>query len=204
MITKKPLLLLLLAVLPLFVFSQSWKQKKVLKPASFYTRPGTIALSVHNTMFSTRKTAMPPVSIMSQVTATRNFTLGPVLTYFNFRQYAYESVQATRWINQDVRYHECMIGLRAEYHIPDLLQRCISRPIPVHYIDVYIFAWSGYSFVRSSHARASAEVIAEHQQVRVGAGLGARSLFLRWMGLSLEGGYGSYGYCSFGFFFIVR
>jgi len=155
-------------------------------------------------MFSGRKVATPPLNFVASVTAAKNFTLGPVFTYFQFKQSEYEAVNATRWVNPEVRYHEMMIGLRTEYHITTLLEKMINKRIPKHILDIYASGWMGYSFVKSGHAKAKEELITENTTLRGGCGLGARSLVLKFMGFSLEGGYSSYGYCSFGLFFVVR
>lgn len=197
----------LLLLLPLCSFaqqSQQWKYGDGFSKSPFYEKPGSITLHFSNHMFSGRKVATPPLNFSPQVTAARNFTLGPVITYFQFKNASFEAVNATRWVNPDIRYHELMAGLRAEYHFTGLMEKIINRKIPHYILDLYAGGWGGYSFVFVSHADADKNLENANERARMGMVLGARSLVLKWMGFSIEGGYSSYGYCSFGLFFFVR
>ncbi len=191
-------------ILPVVSFSQ------IVQPAGnetnkiYYQTPGSIILQGGNTMFAKRKMGMPPVSLMAQVTVAKNFSVGPLFTYFNFKRSEFEAVNATRWVNPDIRYHEMMAGLRGEYHLNSVIQKIINRTLPENYLDVYVVGWSGYSFVKSGSASAEQKLINDNQKIRGGVMIGARSLVVKWFGFSLEAGYSSYGYCSFGLFFMVR
>lgn len=155
-------------------------------------------------MFSGRKVATPPVNLHFAVTPFKNVTFGPMVTYFQFKQAEFEAVNATRWINPEISYHEMMAGGRAEYHVNDLLQKMMRRRIPQHIVDVYVAGWAGYSFVWVNHEKADEDLVTGNEKFRGGFSFGARSLVLKWLGFSLEGGYSSYGYCSFGLFFVPR
>jgi len=193
-----------LLFLPLFSFSQVWKKGGDFNQAPFYKRPGSVHLHLNNYMFSARKTATPPLNFIAQVTIVKNVSAGPMFTYFQFRESEFEAVNSTRWVNPEIRYHKMMVGLKAEYHINALIERIIRRPIPQHFVDVYTGGWIGYSFVKPNSVKAEEELVATNEKIRGGVSLGARSLVLKWMGFSLEGGYSSYGYCSFGLFFVAR
>ncbi len=199
----KFIIALFLLLLPFFSFSQVWKKGGDFTQAPFYKRPGSIHLHLSNYMFSGRKTATPPLNFIPQVTIVKNVSAGPMFTYFQFRESEFEAVNSTRWVNPEIRYHEMMIGLKAEYHINWLIEKIIRRPIP-RFVDVYAAGWTGYSFVKPNSEKADEELVAANEKIRGGVGLGTRSLVLKWMGFSLEGGYSSYGYCSFGLFFVAR
>lgn len=191
-------------LVPCLSFAQMWKPGNGFREFPFYKKSGSITLHLTNYMFSGRKVATPPVNFVAEVTAARNFSLGPMFTYFQFKRSEFEAINATRWVNPEIRYHEMMIGLRAEYHITSLVAKIINKKIPEHVIDIYTSGWMGYSFVKTGYAKADQELVSDNTTLRGGCGLGARSLVLKFMGLSLEGGYSSYGYASFGLFFLVR
>ena len=195
---------LFFALLPCLSFAQNWKYGNGFKQTPFYKKPGSITIHVNNFMFSGRKVATPPVNLNIAVTPFKNVTLGPVVTYFQFKQSEFEAINATRWINPEISYHEMMAGFRAEYHLNDLLQTMMRRRIPQHIIDVYAAGWGGYSFVWVNHSNAEQDLVTANEKFRGGASIGARSLVLKWLGFSLEGGYSSYGYCSFGLFFVAH
>lgn len=189
---------------PLCTAGQVWKKGGDFTKEPFYQRPGCVHLHLNNYMFSGRKVATPPLNFTAAVTIAKNLSVGPILTYFQFRRSEFESVNSTRWVNPEIRYHEMMIGLKAEYHINSLFEKIIRWKIPRHFIDTYAAGWGGYSFVKCASYLAEEELITDNEKFRGGIGLGARSLVLKWLGFSLEGGYSSYGYCSFGLFFVVR
>jgi len=193
-----------LALLPSLSFAQNWKYGNGFKQTPFYKKPGSISIQVNNFMFSGRKVATLPVNLHFAVTPFKNVTLGPMVTYFQFKHSEFEAINATRWINPDIRYHEMMAGFRAEYHLNDLLQTMMRRRIPQHIVDVYVAGWGGYSFVWVNHEKAEQDLVTSNEKFRGGFSFGARSLVLKWLGFSLEGGYSSYGYCSFGIFFIAH
>ena len=155
-------------------------------------------------MFSGRKVATPPINFITEVTIARNVSLGPMVTYFQFRRSEFEAVNATRWVDPELRYHETMIGLKFEYHINSAVEKLIRKRIPQHIVDVYTTGWGGYSFVKSASQLPDDDLISYNEKFRGGLGIGARSLVLKWMGFSLESGYSSYGYVSFGLFFVAR
>lgn len=191
-------------LIPQIAFAQVWTKGTGFTPEPFYLRPASVSLHLNNYMFAQRKVATPPINFIAEVTAVKNFTAGPMLTYFQFRHSESEAINSTRWINPEIRYHEIMVGTKAEYHINHLLQRLIRRTIPGHIIDTYTAGWAGYSFVKAASALPEKELISRNEKFRGGLAVGARSLVLQWLGFSVEGGYSSYGYASFGLFFVVR
>jgi len=193
---------LVIFLIPLMSIGQLWKNTGVAE-TPFYKRPGSISLHLNNYMFAPRKLATPPMNFIAEVTTARNFTLGPMFTYFQFRRSEYEAINATRWVNPEIRYHEMMIGMKAEYHINAVIEKIIGRKIPQQFIDTYAAGWGGYSFVKANN-KAEQELVTSNSKLRGGLALGARSLVLKWLGFSVEGGYSSYGYASFGLFFVVR
>ncbi len=189
---------------PFLSFGQIWKQTGTFQEIPFYKKPGSISIHLNNYMFSKRKVATPPVNVIAEVTAAKNLTLGPMFTYFQFKRSEFEATNATRWVNPELRYHEFMIGLKAEYHINSVIEKIINKKIPQHIVDTYAAGWGGYSFVKVNSPDAEEEQVSNNEKFRGGLAIGARSLVLKWMGFSLEGGYSSYGYCSFGLFFVAR
>ena len=171
----------------------------------YYRTQGSISLHLSNYMFSKRKVAMPPLNFSTQFTVVKNLTAGPMLTYFQFRRSEFEAANATRWINSEIRYNEMMGGVKVEYHFYSLVKKIFNRRnIRGNRIDLYTSGWAGYSFVWANDKDADQTLIDDNKTFRGGIGLGARTLVLKWMGFSLEGGYSSYGYASFGLVFVVR
>ncbi|HXH18111.1 MAG TPA: hypothetical protein VNJ07_03420 [Chitinophagales bacterium] len=191
-------------MLPLLSLAQIRKQTNGTDEIPFFKKTGSITLHLNNYMFSGRKVATPPFNLIAEITAAKNFTVGPMFTYFQFRRSEFEAINATRWVNPEIRYHELMAGVKAEYHLNAVIEKIIQRKIPHHFIDTYTAGWMGYSFVKTNAANADEALIAENKGIRGGIGIGARSLVLPWLGFSLEGGCSSYGYCSFGLFFMAR
>jgi hypothetical protein len=104
----------------------------------------------------------------------------------------------TKYENIDVRYNQYMAGVRADYHLTSALEKLIKKSIGKDYFDLYVGAWTGYSFTSSNHRLANDDVINATQKLRGGALMGVRSMIVPRFGLFLEVGYSSYGMGSFG------
>ena len=196
------LIIILSTLIGSSLIAQDDKADAKLKP--YYQRKGTIVLHFSNHMFRNKGGVTMPVSLQIETTVLPNLTLGPIFTYFQFKQTAFEGASATRFIGSGIRYNQYMVGLKSHYHLSDLVEKIINKRIPKRIIDIYLAGWLGYSFVSVSDSKAEAAIVSENEKVRSGIALGARSMVFKWLGLSLEGGYSSYGYASFGLTFVLR
>jgi len=175
-----------------------------IKKIPYYQRVGSVGLHFSNHMFQKNSAIMPVINFNTDVTVAQNFTLGPVFSFFQFKNGRVEAVNATRWTRSHIRYNQFLAGLKSTYHLNDLIQKMMKKPFPRHIVDVYAFAWGGYSFVFSKHKDADSRLMANNQKIRYGVGVGARTMVLKWFGFMIEGGYSSYGYASFGISFLVN
>jgi len=185
-------------------FSEVFSQGISLTPAEkkfqiFNEKKGGAILNVGNIMFTRMNTVTMPLSVNAQITVLPNFTVGPVFSYFKFLNAEQVAQSMTKYENVDVRYNQYMAGVRADYHLTAALEKLIRKSIGKDYFDLYVGAWTGYSFTSCNHRLANQEVIDDTQKLRGGALMGVRSMIVPRFGLFLEVGYSSYGIGSFGF-----
>ena len=185
-------------------FVQAQELDYVMKKTPYYQRTGSVGLHFSNHMFQKNGAVMPVINFNTDITVARNFTIGPVLSFYQFKNGSVEAVNSTRWIGADIKYNQFFTGIKSTYHINHIIQKLMQKPFPRHIIDIYAFAWGGYSFVYSKHPEADSKLMADNQKVRYGIGFGARTIVIKWFGFMIEGGYSSYGYASFGISFIVH
>lgn len=165
----------------------------------FYRKPGSMTLNLNNFMFSQHKPTTMPVAMNLQVTPFKNVTVGPMFGYFQFKYNYQESLDRTVWQHTDVKYHQYFVGLRGTYHLLPMIQNFVEKPFAIYYIDLYVSAWGGYSFVGVNYpSRGEQDLIDRQTRFRGGAMLGVRAMIVPRFGFFMEGGYSSYGFASFG------
>ena len=202
LLNMKPYSLLLLFLIT--CCSAFGQAKNPFKSIQYYQRTGTFVIHVSNHMFHKDKPVTVPVSFNPEVTIFRNLTLGPLFSYFQFKNASAEGPNATRWTGSHIRYHQFLAGVKSNYHLNPMFERIFERPIPNEIIDIYLSAWTGYSFVMVKDSDADADLVNSNKKIRGGVGLGFRSMIFPFLGVSLEGGYSSFGYASFGLTFVVN
>lgn len=207
---KKPLLLVLLFGLSFFLQAQEYEQRPEKIDASnfkllYYQNPGSISLHFSNFMFGDVQSVTMPVSLNPQVTAFKNFTVGPSFTYFKSK-YNYNAAHNVQvFENSKKNYRSLMPAIKGEYHLTPLLDKLTRKPIQAMYIDIYVQSWIGYQFVMGEGGtREKPNYKDEFQAWRGGAALGVRTMLLPFMGIFLEVGYSKIGYGSFGLSFKLK
>lgn len=170
----------------------------------FYRNKGSMALSLNNHIVSRTGIVSLPVSLVVDATVVPNLTLGPVFTYLQMKNTTKINEQTTQIRDQDMKYHQMIVGLKGSYHIMPLIQSITNKPMLVDYVDVYLTAWAGYSFMFANHQASDVDFMRKEQKVRGGAGLGVRSMVLPRFGFFVEAGYASTGYASFGLTTVIK
>ncbi len=205
-------LLLALLTLPFVVFAQEYDEEEVTYQTSkdkkeefkpFYQRPGSVIINVSNYMALRGRSTTLPVNIHLDITPGRNFTVGPIFTYLQFKSQYQQEIDQIVYTNSGVKYHQYVVGLKGSYHLMPLFERLFNKTLKKQLLDVYISGWGGYSYVRSNAAEAEQEVIQANQDWRGGVSLGARSMILKRFGFFVEAGYSSYAFGTFGLSFLV-
>lgn len=195
-----------------FAFSQAQeyeprptKVEKAGFESLFYQKRGNISLHLSNFMFSSVKTVSMPITIGAQMTAFKNFTVGPTFTYFKSKYSYNEAYNIQKWENSDKKYRSLMPGIKGEYHLTPLLDKMTKRKIKAMYIDLYVQSWIGYQFVLGEEGTLEKPNYKdEYQDLRGGLGLGVRTMIMPFMGLFIEVGYSRVGYGSFGLSFCFK
>lgn len=170
----------------------------------YYRNKGSMALSLNNHIVSRTGIVSLPVSLGLDATVVPNFTMGPMVTYLQMKNTTKISEQTTQIRDQDMKYHQVVVGMKGSYHIMPLIQNMTNKPMLVDYVDVYLTAWAGYSFMFANHAASDVDFMRKEQKVRGGAGLGVRSMVLPRFGFFVEAGYNSTGYASFGLTTVIK
>lgn len=187
-----------------FSYGQYDKNNLDGKLLPYYKRQGAVVLHFSNLMFRNVGATMPPMNLNPEVTIANNLTLGPVFTFFQFRNHEFEAQNATRFTGSHLKYNQLMVGLKSSYHLNSLAQKLIKKRIPKDIMDVYVSSWLGYSFAILNRQDTDEQVIRDNKKIRGGFGVGVRSMVFEWLGFNLEAGYSSYGYGSFGMTFVLR
>ena len=170
----------------------------------FYQNPGKMAFNFNNHLLTKTGTASMPISLSVDVTAVKNFTLGPIFSYYQLRNTTQVKANQDKINDKNTKYHMMIVGLRSTYHLMPAFQKIINKPLLVDYVDVYISAWGGYSFMFANTSAASLDFMRQNEKLRGGVALGVRSMVLPRFGFFIEGGYGSLGYGSFGITVAIR
>ena len=170
----------------------------------FYRNKGSLALNLNNYLVNRTGIVSLPVMLGVDATVAQNFTIGPVFGYFQLKNTTKISDQLTQIRDEDMKYHQFVVGVKGSYHIMPLIQSLTNKPMLVDYVDVYISAWAGYSFMFGNHRAADVNFMRSETKIRGGAALGVRSMVLPRFGFFVEGGYSSMGYASFGLTTIIK
>ena len=170
----------------------------------FYQNPGKMAFNFNNHLLTKTGTASMPISLSVDVTTVKNLTLGPTFSYYQLRNTTPTKPSQDKINDKNTKYHMFIVGLRSTYHIMPSIQKIINKPLLVDYVDVYISAWGGYSFMFANTSAASLDFMRANEKIKGGVALGVRSMVLPRFGFFVEGGYGSLGYASFGITVAIR
>lgn len=170
----------------------------------FYQTKGKMAFNFNNHLLTKTGTASMPISLGADVTTVKNFTLGPIMSYYQLRNTTATKPNQDKINDGNTKYHMLTVGLRSTYHLMPLIQKMVNKPLLVDYVDVYVHAWGGYSFMFANTSAASLDFMRQNEKIRGGVGLGVRSMVLPRFGFFVEGGYGSLGYGSFGITVAIR
>lgn len=197
--TNSLLLLILLTCLTAF-----GQKQDPFKFIPYYQIKGKFIIHASNHMFHQDKPVTVPVSFHPEVTVFRNFTVGLLFTYFQFKNNQSEGPNATRWTGSHITYNQFLAGMKSSYHLNPMIEHIFNRALPNEILDIYLSSWVGYSFVHVNNKDADPGLINQNEKVRGGISLGARSMVFSWLGFSLEGGYSSFGYASFGVTFVLN
>jgi hypothetical protein len=169
------------------------------KPAPVaYRENGAMMLNFSNYISHLNGVVSMPINLNSEITVCKNFTAGPLVTYLQRKNVQDVSETALVINDGNINYHHLMIGAKGSYHLLPLIQKMVRKPMLVDYVDVYVSGWAGYSLVFSNKSDANPTHMKDNQTLRGGATIGVRSMVLPKFGFFAEGGYGSYGYLSFG------
>jgi hypothetical protein len=163
-----------------------------------YRKLGAMMLNFSNYISHLNGVVSMPINLNPEITVCNNFTAGPLVTYLQRKNVQDISETALVINDGNINYHHLMVGVKGSYHLLPLIQKMIRKPMLVDYVDVYVSGWSGYSMVFSNKSDASIAHRRDTQTIRGGASIGVRSMVLPKFGFFAEGGYGSYGYMSFG------
>ncbi len=173
-------------------------------PSVFYRNKGSFTLSVSNIIVSKQRAVSMPVNLQLEATVAKNFTVGPMFTYFMLKNVKQVEANQNQVQDGNLKYHQVMAGLRGSYHLMPLVQKIINKPMLVDYVDVYVTGFAGYSFMFADGKKANWDFMEANQKFRGGAALGVRSMVLPRFGFFLEMGYSSYGYGSFGLTTVIK
>ena len=174
-----------------------------LKPV-FYRNPGSFILSFSNIMVSKQRAVSMPINMQIEATAFKNFTVGPMVTYFMLKNTKQVEANQNQIQDGNLKYHQVMVGLRGSYHFMPILQKIIKKPMLTDYVDAYITGHVGYSMLFADGSKANIDFMDANQRIRGGAALGVRSMVLPRFGFFIEMGYTSYGYGSFGLTTVIK
>jgi hypothetical protein len=181
------------------------KNEKAGFESLFYQKKGNMSIHLSNFMFSSVKTISMPITIGTQVTAFKNFTIGPAFTYFKSKYSYDEAYNIQVWENSEEKFRSLMPAIKGEYHLTPLLDKMTRRKIKAMYIDLYVQSWIGYQFVLGeSGTLEKPNYKDEYQDLRGGLGMGVRTMIMPFMGLFIEVGYSRVGYGSFGLSFCFK
>ena len=170
----------------------------------FYRDPGSFILSFSNIMVSKQRAVSMPINMQIEATAFKNFTIGPMVTYFMLKNTKQVEANQNQIQDGNLKYHQVMVGLRGSYHFMPILQKIIKKPMLTDYVDAYITGHVGYSMLFADGSKANMDFMDANQRIRGGAALGVRSMVLPRFGFFLEMGYTSYGYGSFGLTTVIK
>jgi len=207
----------LLVILPLLFTLSTWAQQfqeesyyikstkeiKVDKREGYYENRGAFTVNFSNNLVLTGKANSVPLSLQVDFVTARNFSVGPLFTYLQYKSNYQKADNMMVITNSKVKYHQYVAGVKASYHIMPFLEEMSRKELAKHLLDVYITGWLGYSFVSGSGPQIDQAVIDENSTVRGGIGIGARSMILDRFGFFIEGGYSSYAFGTFGLTFLV-
>jgi hypothetical protein len=170
----------------------------------FYRNPGSFIMSFSNIMVSKQRAVSMPVNLQIEATAFKNFTIGPMVTYFMLKNVKQVEPNQNRIQDGNLKYHQVMVGIRGSYHFMPILQKLIKKPMLTDYVDAYITGHVGYSVLFADGSKANMDFMDANQRIRGGAALGVRSMVLPRFGFFIEMGYTSYGYGSFGITTVIK
>jgi len=174
------------------------------EPLIYYRNKGSFIMSASNILIGKQRAVSMPISLQVEATAVKNFTIGPMVTYFMLKNVKQVERNQNQVQDGNMRYHQLMVGLRGSYHLMPLVQKIINKPMLVDYVDVYITSFVGYSVMFANGSKASLDFMEENETIRGGAALGVRSMVLPRFGFFVEAGYSSYGYGSFGMTVVLK
>jgi len=195
-----PMLGLLLLTAQAMTQTADQPQQQQLRPAAF-PKDNTILLNFGNNLFPVQPsiTAQP---MLSAEFCYKQVSFGPHFCYFQFKESRSDKL-VTHFINDHVRYHHFLAGVKATVHLTEAVNGFLNTRINSQWLDVYLGLMGGYSFIHSSEPDANAEVIEKNERLRGELSLGLRSMVIPKVGFFLEGKHGSYAYCAFGISFAV-
>lgn len=173
-------------------------------PSVFYRNKGSFTLNISNIMVSKQRAVSMPVNLQLEATAAKNFTIGPVLTYFMLKNVKQVETNQNQVQDGNMKYHQLMLGLRGSYHLMPLFQKFIKKPMLIDYVDVYVTGFAGYSLMFANGKKSNLDFMESNEKFRGGAALGVRSMVLPRFGFFVEMGYSSYGYGSFGITTVIK
>ncbi|MDX2000786.1 MAG: hypothetical protein SFW35_00010 [Chitinophagales bacterium] len=173
-------------------------EKEQPKKMIAYRQPGAVTLHFSNYISHLHGVVSMPINLQPEVTVCKNFTVGPIFSYLQKKNTEEISETVTRINDGNVTYQHFTVGLKGSYHLLPLVQKAVRKPMLVDYVDVYVSAWGGYGFAFSHKSAASDLYMQANRTLRGGASIGVRSMVLPRFGFFAEGGYGSFGYLSFG------
>jgi hypothetical protein len=179
-------------------------EEQVLDKPVFYRNPGSFIMSFSNIMVSKQRAVSMPVNLQIEATAFKNFTIGPMVTYFMLKNVKQVEPNQNRIQDGNLKYHQVMVGIRGSYHFMPILQKLIKKPMLTDYVDAYITGHVGYSVLFADGSKANMDFMDANQRIRGGAALGVRSMVLPRFGFFIEMGYTSYGYGSFGITTVIK
>lgn len=204
---KRLIVLFVLSLSVLYTSAQEYESKpENLNRNSYqslnYQNKGKISLHLSNFMFGDVKSVSMPITIGAQLTAFRNFTIGPTFSYFKSK-YSYNAAYNIQvWENSDEIFRSLMPGIKGEYHLMPAINKMVKKDIKALYIDLYMQSWIGYQFVLGAGGSSEKPNYKDqYQALRGGLGLGVRTMLMPFMGIFLEVGYSKVGYGSFGLSF---
>ncbi len=174
------------------------------KPSVFYRNKGSFTISASNIIIGKQRAVSMPVNLQIEATAFKNFTIGPMFTYFMLKNVKQVETNQNQVQDGNMRYHQLMVGLRGSYHLMPLFQKIIRKPMLTDYVDVYVTSFVGYSMMFANGSKANLDFMEANERIRGGAALGVRSMVLPRFGFFVEMGYTSYGYGSFGITTVIK
>lgn len=209
MLKRLSVLLTIFLLLPGFIYAQINNEDKPTEPHDilvhlqdesqiFYRTKGHVLLNFSDYIVNKRGFVSLPINIQPEVSLGKNITIGPVASYFQFKNTTTVEPAVTRIEDGNIKYHQLVVGVKGSYHFMPILQKASKKPLLVDYVDPYITAWVGYSWVFSHSSYANPLFISANQKLRGGAAIGVRTMVLPRFGFHVEAGFSSIGYGSFG------